>query len=89
MQNEAGASPRPAKPETATQVVHAALSAFEDESGLTPLVILLPTRIFRQYEREAMSLAAVLPPEPEGARGPEWCDVRVVEHESNEEIEVY
>lgn len=89
MPHEAGASPRHANPKTATQVVHEALSAFEGEYRMIPLVILLPTKIFLAYEREAIALAGLLPPGPTGTRGAEWADVRVVEHEALKEIEVY
>ncbi len=73
---------------TATESVYAALSQFEAESGLAPLVVLLPSRLFSAYSAEAARLNAVLPAARE-PRGPEWCDVRVVEHEQIDEIEVY
>lgn len=77
-------------PEKATTVIHAALQAFERASGLTPVVVLLPRRVFDQYVLEQRTIAAVLPPQPPMQKDPrEWADVRVVEHESLEEIEVY
>lgn len=74
----------------ATTVIHAALQSFERASGLTPVVVLLPRRVFDQYVREQKQIAAVLPPHPPMQKDPlEWADVRVVEHERIEEIEVY
>lgn len=73
----------------ATTLIHAALATFERESGLTPLVVLLPRRVFNQYVREQSLLASVLPEAPEPKDPREWADVRVVEHERIEEIEVY
>lgn len=71
-------------------MIHAALSKFEDESGLTPLVVLLPRRVFNQYVQEQKMIASVLPEHPPMQKDPlEWADVRVVEHERIEEIEVY
>ena len=73
----------------ATTVIHAALSNFEASTGLVPLVILLPRRVFDQYAREQDILASVIPDGPEVMGGREWAEVRIVEHESLEEIEVY
>lgn len=75
--------------EKAITVVDSALKEFERRSGLTPRVILLPRRIFEQYFREASLLAAILPDAPAPRDEREWADVRVVEHEALEEIEVY
>lgn len=75
--------------EKATTAVHAALQAFELASGLVPCVILLPRRIFSQYLREQTLLESVLPEAPQPKDPREWADVRVVEHERIEEIEVY
>ena len=83
----------PGSPRTndhATKVIHAALQAFERESGLIPVVVLLPRRVFNQYVREQTVIEAALPPRPPVQKDPlEWADVRVVEHERIEEIEVY
>jgi len=57
---------------------------------MTPKVILLPWRLFEKYAREREALDSILPnvaaykPDDE-----HWSDVRVVEHEAIEEIEVY
>ena len=73
----------------ATTLIHAALATFERESGLTPVVVLLPRLVFNQYVSEQSVLDSVLP-EPSTLNNPhEWADVRVVEHERIEEIEVY
>lgn len=79
----------------AITVVSEALARFEGQEGLTPRVALLPRRIFRQYESEVRRLEAVMPGatntewnEPT-RREPGWTDVRLVEHEGIEEIEVY
>ncbi len=75
--------------EKATKLIHEALALFEVASGLTPLVVLLPRRVFEQYSRERRLLDSVLP-DSSAPRDPrEWADVRVVEHERIEEIEVY
>ena len=70
-------------------MIHAALSKFEDESGLTPLVVLLPRRVFNQYVQEQAILSEALPDVEPRDPGGEWADVRVVEYERIEEIEVY
>lgn len=63
---------------------------FVAQNGMAPRVILLPIRIFRQYAHESEMLESVLPraraykPDDDN-----WTDVRVVEHEAIEEIEVY
>lgn len=74
----------------AITLVDQALMQFARESGMTPRVILLPIRIFRQYEREANLLESVLPRAvPYKPDDEQWTDVRVVEHEAVETIEVY
>ena len=83
--------PRLQPRDRATTVIHAALSKFESESGLVPLVILLPRRVFNQYVVEQRVIADAMPElAAPAAKDPrEWADVRVVEHERIEEIEVY
>mgnify|MGYP001592314588 CR=1 FL=1 len=75
----------------ATTVIYDALARFERASGMPPRVVLLPRRVFDQYSRERVLLDSVLPdaapPKPKDPR--EWSDVRVVENERSEEIEVY
>lgn len=74
----------------AITIVDRALMQFAAQSGMTPRVILLPIRIFRQYEKEALMLESVLPKaKPYRPDDEQWADVRVVEHEAIEEIEVY
>lgn len=73
----------------ATKLIHDALRAFEAESGMVPVVVLLPRRIFEQYVREQRTLESVMPEVTVRQDPREWADVRVVEHESIEEIEVY
>jgi hypothetical protein len=75
--------------EKAITVVEYALRDFEQRSGLTPRVVLLPRKLFDQYAAESKVLAAALPDLPEAPRGPEWTDVRVVEHHGIRKIEVY
>lgn len=76
-------------PERATKLIHDALSRFEQESGMVPLVVLLPCRVFEQYSSERRLLDSVLPEMPESRDPRDWTDVRVVEHERIQEIEVY
>lgn len=71
----------------AITLIDEALSRFQFESGMVPRVILLPWRIFRQYEREANLLESVLPANDRDDG--DWADVRVVEHESIQSVEVY
>ena len=74
----------------AITLVDHALMEFQRQSGMTPRVILLPVRIFRQYEREANLLAGVLPQaKPYKPDDEHWTDVRVVEHEEIQYPEVY
>lgn len=74
----------------AITVINEALGEFERTTGLIPRVILLPRRIFRQYEQEQAVLDSIIPsvpPPPDDSR--EWADVRMVEHEALEQVEVY
>lgn len=73
----------------AVTVVDEALRSFERESGLTPRVVLLPRRVFNEFVRESNILASVLPVDRNPKDPREWADVRVVEHEQIESIEVY
>ncbi len=74
----------------AITLVDRALRQFEAQSGMTPRVILLPRRVYCQFEAESRLLEDVLPPVTIGRRErDEWADVRVVEHEAIEEVEVY
>lgn len=74
----------------AITLVDQALMQFQRESGMAPRVILLPVRVFRQYEREASLLESVLPQaRPYRPDDENWTDVRVVEHESIQSVEVY
>lgn len=77
--------------EQATPVIYDALARFERVSGMAPRVVLLPRRIFDQYVRERRVLESVMPDTqpPESKDPAEWADVRVVENERSEEIEVY
>ena len=57
---------------------------------MTPRVILLPLRLFRQYAKEQEMLDGILPvARPYRPDDENWADVRVVEHEAVQEIEVY
>ncbi len=56
---------------------------------MVPLVVLLPCRVFEQYSSERRLLDSVLPEMPESRDPRDWTDVRVVEHERIQEIEVY
>lgn len=71
----------------AITLMHLALRDFHESSGLIPKVILLPKRMFQQFEREQRVLDEILPQEPPADDG--WEDVRVVEHEGIETPEVY
>jgi hypothetical protein len=75
----------------AITVVDAALRRFEFETRLSPRVVLLPRRVFEQFLAEKATVDAAMPYEPPHPHcdDPEWADVRVVEHEGLEEIEVY
>lgn len=77
--------------ERAITTVDAALRRFEFETQLSPRVILLPRRVFKQFLIEKATVDAAMPyePPPHEPIGGDWADVRVVEHEALEEIEVY
>lgn len=74
----------------ALTMVETALKAFERQTKLIPRVALLPPDVFERYVQESRLLADVLPldlmKEPPG---PEWTEVRVIEHLRVKEIEVY
>lgn len=72
----------------AITLVERALSDFERDNQMPPRVVLLPRRVFEQFEAEQMRIASVMPG-AETVTGPEWADVRVVEHEGLEDLEVY
>lgn len=78
-------------PQQATPLIYDALARFERVSGMAPRVVLLPRRVFDQYSRERVLLESVMPDtQPAAPKDPaEWADVRVVENERSEEIEVY
>ena len=71
--------------------VDRALRQFEFEMKMTPRVILLPRRVFEQFVSEQAVVDSAMPyePPPREPMGEDWADVRVVEHEALEEIEVY
>ncbi len=68
--------------------IELALREFQETTGLIPRVMLLPPRIYRDYERESKVLDSVLPT-LECDDGTTWADVRVIEHEGVHGIEIY
>lgn len=78
--------------ERAITLVNRALWGFERETGLPPRVALLPWKLYRRWEAERANLAGILPETPPvaGDMGEkDWVEVRVVEHEAAQTIEVY
>ena len=73
----------------AITVIEAALDECVKQSELEPRVVLLPKRLFEQFEKERDTLASVLPESEDGKDDPRWCDVRVVENLRRSNIEVY
>lgn len=77
----------------AVTLIENALATFQRENGLTPRVILLPRHISEKYFREISTIEALLPDTSHLAQAPGdaamWVDVRVVEHETIEDIEIY
>jgi len=88
-------SAAPRAPERAITAVEAALRRFEFETGLTPRVVLAPRWVFSRYLAEKKIIDSARPHQepgsPPGLRHtePEWADVRLVEHENAETLEVY
>ena len=80
--------PTPPIPKAITEI-DVALRAFEQLYKIPPRVILLPTPLFERYAAEAAALDAVLPNLGPMPPAPGWTDVRVVEHDAIQEIEVY
>ena len=73
--------------------VDRALHRFEEQTGMVPKVVVLPSTMYDQFILEHDVIASAMPYEP-GCDKDEWLvgdavEVRVVEHESSETIEVY
>lgn len=74
--------------EKAITVIERALCEFQAASGLLPRVILVPVELYQKYESERSVLDAVLGSEPP-AEGENWTEIRVVEHDGIDALEVY
>lgn len=73
----------------AIAAVDAALRAFEDATNLAPRVIFIPRRLFSQYEAEQAILKGILPETGSLSPKGEWVEVQMVEHDTEQTIDVY
>lgn len=73
--------------------VDRALHRFEEQTGMVPRVVFIPSSMYDQFELEHAVIQSAMPYNP-GCDKDEWLvgdavEVRVVEHETLEKIEVY